>query len=487
MTLRTYQAPTMAECLTKVKKDLGKDAVILHTRSFKKGSWFGLLGRQQVEITASVDVNVRPVRERRPTVGAGGGSAGGASSGAAAIMQPAGRSAGQTTAHWAAPDSTRRGATSAGQAAVTGGSLLQRVYGTRPTQPAASALRPVRADEPMNSPAPEAGAAVARANQSASAGMSTDLREELSAIKVLLGQMLQTAALGAAAGPGPRVAAAMPEALLSMYLRLIQQDVGREIADRIIADIRDELTPQELADTEIVRLSVLRHIESLITADNALTPPVRQPDGRPQTIALVGPTGVGKTTTVAKLAASYRLRHGRKVGLITADTYRIAAVDQLRTYSSIIGVPLRVAMNPEEMTAAIESMADLDVILIDTAGRSPSDDQRIDELAAMLDAARPHQTHLVLASVASEAALVRTLTRFAPMNPTRLIFTKLDESASFGVLINILRRTTAKLSFVTTGQEVPDDIEPGRPERLARLVLDGPTAKAVLNSGETRA
>src|SRR5690606_21837936 len=140
-------------------------------------------------------------------------------------------------------------------------------------------------------------------------------------------------------------------------------------------------------------------------------------------------------------------------------------------------LPLKVVMTPAEMAAACESLADCDVILIDTAGRSPNDTARLDELRSFIDAARPHETHLVLSTAASEAVLLRAAEQFAVAQPNRLILTKLDEAVSFGVVINVAGRLGAKFSFVTTGQEVPDHIEPGHADRLARLVLDGELAK----------
>lgn len=442
ITLKSFRARTMAEALSSVKKELGKDAVILHTRSYKVGSILGLFGRPMVEITASVGVPI--ARDSRPRPSSGGGSP---------ENQPAATSAAPVRA-----------------------AALERAYGLPP------AVRPAAETAPVPAKAVAAARAeVVQANQqAASAGISPDLREELAALKTMMGQVLQSSLRdGAPAAP-------MPAGLLRVYLRLIQNDVSRELADEISAEVRDELTPAELAEEAIVRQAVLRRLESLMPADASLTPPAREADGRPLTIALIGPTGVGKTTTLAKLAAAYRLRHGKKVALITADTYRIAAVDQLRTYANILGVPLRVAGSPAEMSAACDELADHDVILIDTAGRSPSDADRLEELGDLLDAARPHQVHLVLAAVASEPVLVRAAERFSPMRPTRMIITKLDEAASFGVLVNVAQRVGARLSFVTTGQEVPDDIEPGRADRLARLVLDGrpaPTPRPAPRAG----
>ncbi len=262
----------------------------------------------------------------------------------------------------------------------------------------------------------------------------------------------------------------MPEALFNEYVGLIQNEVAQEIADDLCDRVRRDLNEAQLADAAQVRTSFRRHLAALVPVapDSML---VRPSDGRPFTLALVGPTGVGKTTTVAKLAAAYKLRHQRRVGLITTDTYRIAAVDQLRTYANIIGLPLKVALTPAEMAEACRSLAHCDVILIDTAGRSPNDGARLEEIRAFAKAADPHEVHLVLSSTCSEQVLMRTIERFSAVEADRVIFTKTDEAVSLGVLINVMRKAGKELSFITTGQEVPDHIEAGSPERLAALVL----------------
>jgi flagellar biosynthesis protein FlhF len=307
------------------------------------------------------------------------------------------------------------------------------------------------------------------------------MEQELAAIKKMVGQVLQcsrhTALHLSPQSPAAAVGAipgnSMPDALFQDYVKLLQSEVAAEIADEIVAQVPDELTPGELADETIVHQTVLRHLASIIPADAEVPRAADPRDQRPLTIALIGPTGVGKTTTVAKLAAAYKLRHGKKVGLVTSDTYRIAAVDQLRTYAEIIGLPLKVAMSPLEMASVCQSLGDCDVVLIDTAGRSQKDAGRLEELRAFIAAAKPHQTHLVLSSTASESVLVEAAQRFATVSPDRIIFTKLDEAVNFGVLLTVARKVSLKLSYVTTGQEVPDHIEVGQPERLARLLLDG--------------
>jgi len=187
--------------------------------------------------------------------------------------------------------------------------------------------------------------------------------------------------------------------------------------------------------------------------------------------ALVVPTGVGKTTTIAKLAANFRLKEKRRVGLITVDTYRIAAVEQLRTYANIIDLPMQVVSTPKEMHEAVRQMAGLDLVLIDTAGRSPKDEIRLQELKAFISEASADEVHLVLSSVAASRTLEQTAERFAAVGTTALIITKLDEANSLGNLLPVLRLSRLPVSYLTNGQNVPDDIEIADSPRLAKLIL----------------
>jgi flagellar biosynthesis protein FlhF len=199
--------------------------------------------------------------------------------------------------------------------------------------------------------------------------------------------------------------------------------------------------------------------------------PIQLTPGRRRVVALVGQTGVGKTTTIAKLAANFRLRDKRKVGLITVDTYRIAAVEQLRTYAEIIDLPMQVVSTPREMRQAVERMTDLDLVLLDTAGRSPRDEVRIQELKVFLAEAGADEVHLVLSAVAGATALCRTAEHFAAAGTTALLLTKLDEAGTLGHLLPLFRSCPLPLSYLTDGQVVPDDISPARPDRVARCIL----------------
>jgi flagellar biosynthesis protein FlhF len=199
--------------------------------------------------------------------------------------------------------------------------------------------------------------------------------------------------------------------------------------------------------------------------------PIRVVEGVRRVVALVGPTGVGKTTTVAKLAANFKLAQGVRVGLITVDTYRIAAVEQLRTYAEIIDLPLAVVNEPGEMKRALDELGPVDLVFIDTAGRSPRDEVRIRELADFLTAARPDEIHLVLSAVAGPRSLRAAVERFARVRADRLILTKLDEADGLGGVLAVLGQADRPISYMTTGQAVPDDIEPADRKRMAGLIL----------------
>ena len=202
-----------------------------------------------------------------------------------------------------------------------------------------------------------------------------------------------------------------------------------------------------------------------------VTGPIQTEPGQRRLVALVGPTGVGKTTTIAKLAANFRLKEKRKVGLITVDTYRIAAVEQLRTYADIIDLPMAVVSTPREMREAVARMSDLELILLDTAGRSPRDEVKIQELKTLLTEANADEVHLVLSATAGASSLVRTAQQFAAAGTTALLLTKLDEVDGLGNLPPLLRSSRLPISYVTHGQNVPDDIEAAASRRLARAVL----------------
>ena len=259
----------------------------------------------------------------------------------------------------------------------------------------------------------------------------------------------------------------MAQTLFQLFTDLIDAEVSEELSRELIERLRSGASSDDLEDPVLMKSRMARLIEESIDCGG----PIRVIPGQRKLVALVGPTGVGKTTTIAKLAASFHLRERHRVGLITVDTYRIAAVDQLRTYADIIDLPMEVVSTPREMRAAVAKMANLDLILMDTAGRSPRDGVRIQELKSMLGEANADEVHLVLSSVTSASSMKKTAERFAEVGVTSLLLTKLDEATGLGNLLPVLRDCNLPLSYVTNGQNVPDDIAAAERRRLARIVL----------------
>jgi flagellar biosynthesis protein FlhF len=266
--------------------------------------------------------------------------------------------------------------------------------------------------------------------------------------------------------PGDSVIQHLPAALFELYTDLIEAELEERIAQEFIEHLRAETTV-DLTDIFAMRAEVTRLVESEIQVSG----PLRASAGEGRVVALVGPTGVGKTTTIAKLAANYRLRENKTVGLITVDTYRIAAVEQLRTYAEIIDLPMEVVSTPREMREAIARMRSLDLVLMDTAGRSPRDEVRIQELRTILAEANPAEVHLVLSAVSGAKSLATTAERFATVGTTAMIVTKLDEATGMGNLLSVCRGSGLPISYVTDGQNVPDDIRVAQKRPLAQQIL----------------
>ena len=431
----------MASALAQVKKELGADAVILHTRTFARGGLLGFGRKRVVEITAGADVHItpRPRRHRPPNP---------------AQPQAAGRPQ---------PPTPRRADLGADPAAGAGSDrLLRALYGRSAAGQSPAGGGEAGAGRGCAVAAP-AGPAEPPSNAGgrADAAVATELRQ----LRDMVTRVVK--ATDSHARPD------LPEPLFRKYLSLLQQELAAELAEEVVRRARDAVGDD--ADAARIDEAVGSALAELLPSAEAMDVGAaeRQADGRPRTIALIGPTGVGKTTTVAKLAAAYKLREKRNVALITIDTYRIAAVDQLRSYAQIIGVPLHVAQSPLELKQALNRCRGCDAVLIDTAGRSQRDDSKLDELRSFLDAADPHEVHLVLASTATQRVLEEAVDRFSAIRADRIIFTKLDEAVSFGVVVNIVRRVNKQLSFITTGQDVPRDIERGEGARLAGLLLSG--------------
>lgn len=291
------------------------------------------------------------------------------------------------------------------------------------------------------------------------AKFQADLRCQAGDLPSLVEQLATTPALP----PDQELPLPFADLLSQMRQAEIRPDCAREL----LARIDNSITDWGLPDPP----QVLAQLQYLLEQEIRIAGPVCLAATRPRVVALIGPTGVGKTTTIAKLAAEFRLRKHRRVGLITMDTWRIAAVDQIRAYAEVFELPLEVVATPREMRVAVERLAGLDLILIDTAGRSPRDEVRLQELKSLLGEAQPDEVHLVLSAASSTSSLIHAARRFQPVGVTAMVLTKLDEATRFGGLLSLLRDSGLPLSYLADGQRVPEDIRAAESSRLAKMML----------------
>jgi flagellar biosynthesis protein FlhF len=293
--------------------------------------------------------------------------------------------------------------------------------------------------------------------------VSAPIQQELQDIKSLVQRLVQTQSQD-------RLAHLQPQ-LREAYTQLLQNEVAEELAADFIGRISDQQRDGRPLDSATINEFLVQQFARVLAPGAPIQ--LTRKQGQATVVALVGATGVGKTTTIAKLAAQFRLKQGCRVGLITIDTYRIAAAEQLRTYAEIIDAPLEVVLTPQEMKPALERLRDCDIVLIDTAGRSQFDRDKLSELGEFLQVAEPDETHLVLSATSSQAVLMRAMEEFSSFKLDRVIFTKLDEAVGIGTLLAVCRKLDAKLSYVTTGQNVPSDIEESDGRKLAEMIVRG--------------
>jgi flagellar biosynthesis protein FlhF len=258
----------------------------------------------------------------------------------------------------------------------------------------------------------------------------------------------------------------MPEAVVKVRNDLLKNDISEEAVDELIErGIRYFAQVHEVNEQEFRGI-----LTNFIREDLDRYSPPSQIALNSRVVAFIGPTGVGKTTTIAKLAAEQVLTRGKKVGLITTDTYRIAAVEQLRTYANILGIPLEVCYAPEDIKRAMQAYVGCDLILVDTAGRNYQNLLNVRQLNTYLEELKPDETYLVLSLTTKASDLEEIAANFTQVRIDKFLFTKSDETKTYGALYNLVTRFKKPLSYLTTGQSVPEDIEPVSTDRLAKLL-----------------
>ena len=257
-----------------------------------------------------------------------------------------------------------------------------------------------------------------------------------------------------------------PEDEMSLQQVLKQQEVESDIIDDVVLQLPAEAILAD-KDTPLALDGLTKYL-----ADNVQMADGLELKSRKRKIAaLLGPTGVGKTTTLAKIAAQCVLEKGISTAFITADTYRISAVEQLKTYADILGLPIAIVYTPDELKEAIQKFRQKQLILIDTAGRSQHNRRQMAELKEFLAVNQNIEKYLVLSATTKNEDAKDIIDKFSVCKPDKVIFTKTDETKSLGIILNILRRKEMRLSYLTNGQSVPDDIVPAEAGKLAELFL----------------
>ncbi len=406
---------TLEEAYRRMRAKYGLEAVVVSTRQVTEGGFLGYFGRQVVEITASV-----PIPESAPRA-----------------PSPVERKYAEQSL---LADGANKPRTKEEFEQLIR-DAQRRMQGA--PRPAASGASPVVAF-PKRKPEPEA--------------LGDDVRRELQDIREMM-QVLY------AEHPG----AGLPTEFAPHYRALVSRGVSRKAAAALIGLVLKDAGMEVLREPRVFA----ERLHFVVRGAIKTTGGIALHGGECRLVALAGPTGVGKTTNLAKLAAHFAVHERARVALLTCDTFRVAAVEQLRVYANIIGIPLRVANDAKDAAEAMKQFQDYDLVLMDTAGGSQFNLEQINELKAVLHAARPHEVMLVLSAATHMDDLRSVVSNFKCLQPASLLFTKLDETRQYGSMLNMLLEAGLPLSYVSVGQNVPDDIRVAAPGMIANLVLEG--------------
>ncbi len=438
MLVKTFQAASMAEALRMVKAELGPDAMILSTKKEATGGFLGFFSKQVYRVTAAVDPVRKPAPPPMPV----------------APREPAPR------------ERTAREEMESSMLAP----LARELKDLREKVEALT-----RRDEELRAQAKPVEDPEVSEQTDVGINLKNIPRSDLEEIKKLLLATLAKSQEGIAKDvQWPNVSDAgtldgqSGEELLPEDSPLSRELAHSGVSTDLIRKIIDTLNTLPLqGGNQTVKSRLGETLGRLIKFAGTL----KLKKNSPRIIALVGPTGVGKTTTTAKLAAMYALNRGNKVALITMDIFRVGAVEQLKTYSRIMGIPLEVASTPKELEKAVEKHSACDLIFIDTAGRSHKDKEKLDEMKNFLEHKIPMEVYLCLSATTKDRELEEILNRFKIFQISKVVFTKIDECESFGNMVNLLMKDNLQIAYFTTGQRVPEDIEIATPAKLADMIF----------------
>ncbi len=414
MRIKKFTAGSMREALMQIKDELGEEAIILKTRKLPK-KVFALGSHDEVEVTAAIDETAAPEPQLPPI------------------------------------------------SVTTGVYSRPRVSGTDdPDRPGNHEIK--KWEPPENG-----GTIIIEDERMAQAPRRTGDRRDQQEILELRESVreLREMVAGIMNGATPATPAKGGEfsgGWAVLHRKLLNSEVKPSIAETLIRQLSS--ANAALSDTQAEKKLISALISSLPVAG-----PLKLKKNGPLVVIFVGPTGAGKTTTLAKLAAHCRISRRKRVSILTADTYRIAAIDQIRTFTDIIKVGLQVIFSPEEAAQAIRGCSGDDIVFIDTAGRSQRNGEHMDHLRELLAVLGPDEIHLVLSATTKDSDLLECIERYRPLGVNRLLFTKLDETGQIGNIFNAVHQSGIPVSYFTSGQSVPDDIEAAQASRLLQRLL----------------
>lgn len=413
MQIKKYLAETLKEASQKMKDELGDEAVVLSTRIIDSDPRFG--NKRMFEITAGLEEEYERIEEMKPKPQA------------AEKPEPA------------RPKPIKPMAEKEPDFAEELKKLTEKIYAAKGKIQPAQGGKTAAAPSAKKEPAPlkkEAPQVKKEAKPQPPAERDMDLERELK------------------------------EVVETLYFREVQK--------KIIVTIVDQMKKYTgfLHRTNMDSY-VMSSIASMIPTGTFEVPKSNQS----KVIALVGPTGVGKTTCIAKLAIISKILHNLDVGLISIDTYRLGAIDQLKIFSEVSNIDLLVAYTPDEIPKLLQSFKKKDVVFIDTAGRSQNNLESLKKTRLFLDAANVTETFLVLNATAGSKNLIDVMEKYKVLNYGSLIFTKIDEAAAYGNILNAVTGYNVPVKFLTNGQTIPDDIIAADPDFIAKLVYTGKLVK----------
>lgn len=429
MKVKKYTAPTMRDALEKMKRELGTSAVILGSRKISRGGLLDFLGHELFEVTATTEEHVLTERRPRKSSPAPPPRAGARLSVTVGDSGPVRDPAPAAFASLLPPT-----------AAVNGGGTAAIAV--------RSATLPAPADSAMGQFGLTTGGVQVRR-----------LEREIDDLKTLLAELAEQMRY--------RHMPALPGSLKEIYRRLVDNELEEKITLELIQRLYGRFSEEQYSNPERVEQYLIREIAAMIP----VAPPTPVREGSPLVIAFTGPTGVGKTTTLAKLATNVRFYGNHRVAMVTADTYRVAATQQLGTFSEIADIPLEVVHSPRDMARALHRHRDKQVILVDTPGASQFNERLLEELRKVIAEADPDEVHLVLSAATKPKDLLHAVKAYRVGKSMRLLLTKFDETLTFGSIVSVVRETGLPLSYISFGQEVPEDLEAAQAERIARLAV----------------